>query len=852
MSYLEKTFKTLTEQKVYLFAIQCTSCMIALGFLTWDVVTYVKIRTLGEIDFNLYPWTYYYFHPVESNILNFIFLGFTLGLTAVFVYSLINKKTFAIIHPWLIAAHPLVVAICTLLSLLLLVLLSFNSIVRLIPILSHVPRSLFLIPVSCLPILSITFNSSRSIRIGKKLTDNGLLILSFILFFFLILEPLKTFLEPVYLINDYPDIYSKTIVKGSFLDNKEFLERLDKNDMDAAKQYLAVFDEIDAALRSAKNIDKVSSENLFKKIQEDEFGLFKKFRYRNLDPSQAYFTALIADPFSEKEWNARFRSPLNTGEVNFIDNIKRINIEDLKQFYLANHMEYWLQNMGRGQIHHVGHYLNPLNEYDLGKPLNNIFIQYGAGSTLLIKWIMDVFGGISIHNFYKTYIYYILYYILFFLMTFVLFKDRLYVCAAFSILPASFFSLGYIAYILAPGFIPTVHILDAIIFVPLLQFLQSSRLKYMGIVALLAILSIIINRQFGAAVSISLFLSLVLYVFENKQGKSKYIWSFSLCAIFIAAFAFYKLTNIGILDEIFPYFWMGWLSWPVSSTKIAFTIFYLAISYLFIFFLKNHRFHLKYILITVFFYAQGLLVYYYWSGVRNHIPTVIPFVWLQFILMLYIAEKHLLQNRRILQSRVRVVTWMALILSVILMFPSANSYYTEKSSFKANFKDHKTYTWEFDRASVISTLDPALIKESIELIEKYSGKNNPSIYILSKYDGVIPFLAKKYSAAGFFELTSFILSEKQSNAAIDGINTGTPEYLFIDSNMKEAAYDPWVKVYRSDFIDRERASRLNRYFVLKNIFMASEGAYEKIEDGSLISVYKRKQSPEALPSIDVP
>jgi hypothetical protein len=654
-----------------------------------------------------------------------------------------------------------------------------------------------------------------------------------------------TFLGPVYLINDYPDIYSKTIVKGSFLDNKEFLERIDKNNIDTVKIYLAVFDEIDTALRVARNIEEVSKEDYLKKIHEDEYGLFRKFRYKNLDPSQRYLNLLITDPLSAKEWTSKIRTLSDTED--YIDNIKKIDVEALKQFYLANHMEYWLQNMGRGQIHHIGHYLNPLNEYDLGKPLNNIFIQYGAGSTLLMKWIMDLFGGISIHNFYKTYIIYILYYLFFLLMCFVLFKDRLYACAAFSILPASFFSLGYISYILAPGFIPTVHILDAIIFVPLVLFLRSGRWAYMGILALLAILSIIINRQFGMVLFISLFLTLMLYALENKQGRYRYIWSFSLCAIFIAAVASYKLSSMGALDEIFPYFWMGWLSWPVSSYKIACTIFYLVISYLFIFFLKDQRFYLKYVLIAIFLYAQGLLVYYYWSGVRNHIPIVFPFIWLQFMLMLYIAEKYLLRDQLILQNSARIATRVALFLSIILIVPSANFYYTEKSLFKENFKDHETYKWEFDRANLISTMDPALIKESINLIEKYSGENDPLIYILSKYDGVIPFLAKKYSAMGFFELTAYIFSEKESNAAINGINTGRPEYLFIDSNIKETAYDPWAKVYRSDFTDRERASRLNRYFVLKNIFMAIEGDYKKIEEGSLISVYKRKQSPGGPP-----
>ena len=41
----------------------------------------------------------------------------------------------------------------------------------------------------------------------------------------------------------------------------------------------------------------------------------------------------------------------------------------------------------------------------------------------------------------------------------------------------------------------------------------------------------------------------------------------------------------------------------------------------------------------LFIYTQGLFVYFYWSGLTNHLPTVIPFAGLQIILMIYISER---------------------------------------------------------------------------------------------------------------------------------------------------------------------------------------------------------------------
>ena len=839
IKYPRMVFDMLTGRKSNLLAIQGISCLIALGFWIWEVVTFVKKRTLGNIDFKLYPWTYYYFHPLDSYFFNYIFLCIFLGLAAFLVYLLINKKTSVILLDRVNRSHPMIVVVCALLSLVTVSAIVISD--------SFLKRSIFFIIALCLPILSISYGSFGPLRIHKPLMDKKLLVLSFLLFSLVVLEPIETMVGPVYLINDYPDISSKTIIEDScLLDNKQFLQKHNKSDMDTVKTYLAIFDEIDSALRSAKNIKTITQEQFRLKIHEDELGLFQKFKNINLNPSQQYFTSLISDSFTEEQWASRFRSlsGINKGlgedTENPIKRIKTINLQTFKQFYLANYMEYWLQNMGRGQVHHLGHYLNPLNEYELGKPLNSIYIQYGLGSMFLSKWTMDLFGGISIHNFYKIYIYYILYNILFIWMSFALFKDRLYACAAIAIMPASFFLLGYIAYILAPGFIPTVHMLDAITFVALMLFLRSGKWAYLGMLALLTMLGVILNRQFGMALTISLFLSLMLYGFENKSGRYKYFWSFSFCAIFIATIAAYKLFGIGKLDEIFPYYLMGWLSWPVSGYQVSCTIFYLAISYLFIFFLKNHRFYLKYTYIAIFLYAQILLAYYYWSGVRNHLPTAIPFIWVQFILMLYITEKHLLPNRLFTYNGFRLATKGALLLSIVLIIPTANYYYSQKSLFKSNFENHKTYKWEFDRANLISTVDPSLLTEGTDLIKKYSIESNPAIYILSKYDGIIPFLAKKYSAMGFFELTAYIFSKKESDAVINRINTAAPEYLFIDSDLNHALYDPWSKFYRSDYTDGERSSRLNRYLILKNIIREIAGDYEKIEEGTLISVYKRK------------
>ena len=72
-------------------------------------------------------------------------------------------------------------------------------------------------------------------------------------------------------------------------------------------------------------------------------------------------------------------------------------------------------------------------------------------------------------------------------------------------------------------------------------------------------------------------------------------------------------------------------------------------------------------------------------------------------------------------------------------------FYGEKSQFQRSFGAHRTYRWNFERARVVSTLNPEVMQEAVACVEKYT-PDLGRVYILSKYDNLIPFLAKRYSA----------------------------------------------------------------------------------------------------------
>ena len=80
-------------------------------------------------------------------------------------------------------------------------------------------------------------------------------------------------------------------------------------------------------------------------------------------------------------------------------------------------------------------------------------------------------------------------------------------------------------------------------------------------------------------------------------------------------------------------------------------------------------------------------------------------------------------------------------------------------------------------------MNPAYFVDSISLIQAYAPTNN-AIHLISKYDNLLPFLAKKYSAMPFFDLQWFLLTDKEVNLCIERIQTQKPPYLFVDTDIE--------------------------------------------------------------------
>jgi len=239
----------------------------------------------------------------------------------------------------------------------------------------------------------------------------------------------------------------------------------------------------------------------------------------------------------------------------------------------------------------------------------------------------------------------------------------------------------------------------------------------------------------------------------------------------------------------------------------------------------------------IFVYTQGLFVYYYWAGLSNHLPTVMPFVGLQVSLVFYMIEKGIIPNTMFGHKIPSLFRVLSISILLVIILQNATIFYRQKALFLNNFATHRTYKWNYDRARLTTTINPEPINEGVSMIRRYS-VDEPGIYIISRYDNLLPFLAERYSLMPFFEMSWHLFSDQESYEVIEMLRNRKPRYLFVDTNMGTENY-MWDILYPSFYSESE--ARRGRNNEMKKIFMAVSDDYEKIEGGALLAVYKRKQ-----------
>jgi hypothetical protein len=506
---------------------------------------------------------------------------------------------------------------------------------------------------------------------------------------------------------------------------------------------------------------------------------------------------------------------------------------ETQDFLNKNKVEMINQARAGWFFYHHNYNFGPMNALSLGASAYKQTMVYGWLNTVTQSKALDWIGASNYQGYFKMYFAeYLVYFGIFIWGIWAIFK-RLgtVVFAAIMVISALFF-LGIELIRLAPGFNPVRHLFDVPVFYLLYRYLVQNRKIHLVLACILALFAILWCKDFGLFLSLSV-AGAVLF----KSIKQR---PFQFMPLFMGG-----ITAIsGMMLYLFPlpganptamYMFLG-VGAPIASSGDVFGL--LIIVSLLLAATIAIRQSEAYMILAVgvaLYFAQSL-TYYIWYPQFHHILGIAPV----FILWLVVLFHGWISQAKDEGGRQSIVLT---ILVVFVYLPASVSFYWGQSAYNQTFKNHQLFYWPFEKAHLVSTMEPALFEESVNLIKRYSANNN-GIFIISKFDHILPILASKYSAMPYNELPTNLASPREVKVASEFILKNKPAFLFVDSDIGLALNgeipnesDP-VTIQLGSF--GEARARVMVLQGLNEVYIRVASKYERCEAGRLISVYCRK------------
>lgn len=488
-------------------------------------------------------------------------------------------------------------------------------------------------------------------------------------------------------------------------------------------------------------------------------------------------------------------------------------------------------------FHHHLQILNPMKEYDMGRPLGEIVALYGL-SFLPVYFAAKLLGPLSYgHALTVVFASYAVYFAAFVLVIQALVRDvRL---TAFAFLSSLGFIklLGYITVFVGLGYAPLRHFMDIFIPLALFAYLRSDRRGWLLGALVLTVGGILLDRVQGSFAAVAL---LALLAVRQFTGHARFR-VFELAALVgggaaIAA-AFWGAGAAVAANPYAEGFLEGVWGFPVDNTLIAALFGGLVVAYGLIGYHLVHRFEQKhYLSLYLIFYVQLVAIYWVIMPNYGHLYAILP----MFLLTAVVLYRYGLAP--LLPERVeRPLLGIALVAAVALSLFGTRHYMKTWATMSTVAEDHQVFDWPFEAARLRSTIDPAPLADASALIQKWVP--GQSVYIVSQFDAPILWLARRYSAMPHFELSSFLNSQKALNRAVDALRDAKPDILVVDSCIRCSPLTllPGRPLPSLDPAYYERLNeKVDRLKHLREVFAEVEADYELVERGMLVSVYRRK------------
>ena len=690
----------------------------------------------------------------------------------------------------------------------------------------------FILPA--LPLIDRAFDNRRYDKLVKWFWTVLIVVIGGVLWLFC---PYLTGSMPVR--NEYMDIPSMTKLGDRYVNNTEYINQ---HDLGGINLYDPRKDKgASPSPRPGETILISNSAALTKLLFDKD--MRNKYAY-----DERLKALVVKGKMSLNDWERLVRIAKNQKERVAINNFfgketkrKSYSAEEI-EFLKKNGVVLFQQTLAGYFFHHHNAMYGPINEFALGKPKTEINFVYGWLNTIIIAKLATYFGGVTFDNYLRmSYTFYPLYFLFVVAAAAVIFRRLNYVLLVALISTVSIHVLGFEHIRFAPGYNPIRHFVDVFVLASFFLYLSSIRKKQLFLFLALAfsLFGILASKEFGMILFISLAVTTTIYIVRCSEHKVRDF------AILGTAAAVATILVLSVLagstgNKTLVYNLLG-VSAPNTPTHLLVGL-QILISLIYVFLLyvrKVNGQRWKYVVFFWFAYAQGLLVYFVWNPAPNHVTSLGP-IWA--LLGAMFAKYALFWTQE--KDENRIITLSVIAIALIVYVPTFAHYIVDQRNYYREFEDHKTYQWDFPTAKFVTTMDPMYFKDAVELIQKY--EKNKGIYILSKYDNIIPYIAGKYSAMPFVEVGLSLVTDKEMKQCIEAINDNRPEILFIDTDISRSylgdVYEPenkitiWLKTYDSS---------QGRAMVLKNfqrLYGELKEKYQLLEKGLLISVYKRRST----------
>lgn len=511
--------------------------------------------------------------------------------------------------------------------------------------------------------------------------------------------------------------------------------------------------------------------------------------------------------------------------------------DEESEFLKKNHFELHWQILSRFMFHHNSFIYVPIHELEMSKDMETINAQYGLGSAWIFSKFFAITDGISIEIWFQLlYGAYYVYFLFFIAVTYLLTRNIPITAVIFLLALASVNSRGYDFLILPPGESPWRHFFDLWVVFFLYYFGKTQKVIFYWLALFFGIISIFINPQIGAMIFFPIVIIGIVYLALQKKSFFSILTGI-LVAIILAIIVF-KVSSSA--NDLARYYVDGVIGFPISAKQMLYFLLLIAFGYTIMLKILPQISNEKVLpLLFLFFYAQELLLYVVWHYNGDGLKARAFIYILTIALILFYLSKSWSKK---LHSMVFILVTMY---AIVTYGKSVDKLFHTKQEYDEIFETHVTYEWNMDRAHFISTMNPREFQNGIDLIQKYSNDQN-GIYIISEYDNLLPFLANKYSLMPFFDLKWYLITPKELDKSIKSIQSNKPKYIFVDSNInrnyKKEVID--LKTPVIGYLHQESVWRVQRLMLLKQIFDTVGVEYDLVEKGTLISVYKRKDSNE--------